>query len=213
MFQVEKAIEHLEFLFLVGNILTPIKSPYPKWQRSWEKWKGQGWEMRRCVRSYRGVTNLHKGVSNSCWTFTLCTEDQCLRINLVFLRTNVWWSQGKTWKNRFYKKLSLKNQLISFNKGISIAVSHNDPLLSQLGWIRIIVNFDEIITFTLGTIKLLVMIPTATVMTNLAIMNISSHYNMILERPWVYKMKVVASSFHQTSKYHLTSEGLIEIKG
>lgn len=56
------------------------------------------------------------------------------------------------------------------------------------------------------------MVPEAIALTNFAIVDMPSHYNMILGRSWVHRMKADLLTFRQALKYP-TLGGVNEIKG
>lgn len=65
-----------------------------------------------------------------------------------------------------------------------------------------LVIFNRRTTYLLGTIKLLIMVLIrATHMANFIVRDVLTHYNTILERLLLHKMRVVFFNFHQVLKY------------
>ena len=66
--------------------------------------------------------------------------------------------------------------------------------------------------FTIGDITLPVYVGGVNLNITFIVLDRSSAYNVIIGRPWIHKMRVVPSTFHQVVRF-LTKWGVKEIKG
>lgn len=55
------------------------------------------------------------------------------------------------------------------------------------------------------------MVVESIVMTNFVIVDATLHYNIILGKSWIHKLRAVHSMYHQIIKYP-TAEGVMEIR-
>ncbi|XP_056844008.1 uncharacterized protein LOC130496178 [Raphanus sativus] len=75
-----------------------------------------------------------------------------------------------------------------------------------------LVGFSGETATSLGTIKLPVIAGGIMKMTNLVVIDRPSPFHAILGRPWIHKMKAVASTYHQCVKFP-TPEGIATVHG
>lgn len=60
-----------------------------------------------------------------------------------------------------------------------------------------LVGFNINTKYALRTVKFLVMEKGSMVMINFMVVDASTHYNLILGRLWIHKMKVILYTYHQ----------------
>lgn len=75
-----------------------------------------------------------------------------------------------------------------------------------------LVGFNGNITYVIGILVLPVMVRGSIVIINFVVIDVLTHYDAILRRPWVYKIRAIPSTIYQVNKYH-TKKGIREIKG
>ncbi|XP_056690256.1 uncharacterized protein [Spinacia oleracea] len=76
----------------------------------------------------------------------------------------------------------------------------------------VLVGFSGESLRTVGEISLPTYTEGVNIMTKFNVVDCPSAYNVILGRPWIHKMKVVPSTYHQSIKFP-TKWGVMEIKG
>ncbi|KAL5545185.1 hypothetical protein UlMin_008969 [Ulmus minor] len=76
----------------------------------------------------------------------------------------------------------------------------------------VLVGFSGEQKFTIGDVALPVYAGGINLNVNFAVLDSPSAYNMILGRPWIHKMRVVPSTFHQVVRFP-TKWGIKEIRG
>ncbi|XP_021845352.2 uncharacterized protein [Spinacia oleracea] len=76
----------------------------------------------------------------------------------------------------------------------------------------VLVGFSGESLRTVGEISLPTYVEGVYIMTKFNVVDCPSAYNVILGRPWIHKMKVVPSTYHQSIKFP-TRWGVMEIKG
>lgn len=62
-------------------------------------------------------------------------------------------------------------------------------------------GFSSRTTYAIRTVVLLVMVTVSIIITNFVVINVITHYNVILGRPWIHRMKAIPSTFPQAIKY------------
>ena len=76
----------------------------------------------------------------------------------------------------------------------------------------VLIGFSGEQKFTIGEITLPVYARWINKMTNFLVLDCPSAYNIIIGRPWIHRMRVVSSTYHQVLKFP-TKRGIQEIRG
>lgn len=87
-----------------------------------------------------------------------------------------------------------------------LMVKYSDITKKELPLVR----FKSSTTNSIGIVVKLVMVIRSIVMTNFIVIDVLFHYNAIIGRPRIHKIRVVLSTYHKVIKYQI-EEGIREI--